>query len=40
MRPLSRGRVSKGRSSRQFRKSVGRTKSANVKAPMRGGWRL
>jgi hypothetical protein len=41
MRPSSRHHVSKGRSARQFRHSVGRTKSVNVKAaPMRGGIRL
>lgn len=41
MRPVSRGHVSKGRSAKQFRKNVGRTKAANVNgAPMRGGIRL
>lgn len=41
MKPLSRHGVSKGRSAGKFKKSVGRTKSANVAgAPMRGGWRL
>lgn len=41
MRPVSRSGVNKGRSARQFRKNVGRTKAPNVAgAPMRGGWRL
>lgn len=41
MRPLYRSAVSKGRSAGQFKRNVGRTKAANVKAtPMRGGFRL
>lgn len=41
MRPVQRGHVNKGRSARKFRKSVGRTKSANIApGPMRGGIRL
>ncbi|WNK13396.1 MAG: hypothetical protein [Microvirus sp.] len=40
MRPLSRRGVSKSRSSRSFRKHSGRTKSPNVKGPMRGGIRF
>nr|QJB20281.1 MAG: hypothetical protein [Microvirus sp.] len=41
MKPLSRGRVSKGRSARRFRAQSARTKAPNVvRAPMRGGWRL
>lgn len=40
MRPVSRGGVSKGRSSKKFRSQSKRTKYANVRAPMRGGWRL
>lgn len=41
MRPLSRSRVSKGRSARQFRSQSSRTKAPNMRAaPMRGGWRL
>lgn len=41
MRPVSRGRVGKGRSARQFRKNTRRTKAANMSPrPMRGGIRL
>lgn len=41
MRPLSRGRVDKGRSASKFRKSVQRTKAPNMAPPpMRGGIRL
>lgn len=41
MRPLNRKRVSKRSSARSFRKSVSRTKAANMSVnPMRGGWRL
>lgn len=41
MRPLSRSRVSKGRSATKFRRQSARTKAPNMKAaPMRGGWRL
>lgn len=41
MTPLRRGGVNKGRSARQFRRSVNQTKAANMAAaPMRGGWRL
>lgn len=40
MRPVKRSYVNKHRSARQFRGKVSRTKAANVKAPMRGGWRL
>lgn len=41
MRPVSRGRVRKGSSARQFRKHTRRTKAANMRgAPMRGGIRL
>ena len=41
MKPLSRGRVSKGRSARRFRAQSARTKAPNVQhMPMRGGWRL
>lgn len=32
--------VNKGRSARKFRRSVGRTKHANMRMPMRGGWRM
>ena len=40
-RPLSRGRVSKGRSAAKFRSQMRRTKAPNVvQGPMRGGWRL
>lgn len=40
MSPLSRRPVSKGGSARRFRKSVSRTKAANVQRVMRGGIRL
>lgn len=40
MRPSFRSHVNKGRSVRQFRRNVGRTKGANVGASMRGGIRL
>lgn len=40
MRPSRRKSVNKRRSARSFRKNVGRTKGANLSAPMRGGWRL
>lgn len=40
MRPVSRKPVSKHRSAAKFRKSVGRTKAANITGPMRGGIRL
>lgn len=40
MRPVSRRSVHKGRSARKFRGQSARTKYANVRAPMRGGWRL
>lgn len=41
MRPVQRSHVNKGKSARHFRKSVSRTKAANMaKTPMRGGWRL
>ena len=40
MRPLSRHAVSKGKSARRFRSSVGRTKAANMNGPMRGGFRF
>lgn len=41
MKPVRRMAVSKGRSSSQFRRNVGRTKAANLQInPMRGGWRL
>lgn len=41
MRPVKRSGVSKGRSARQFKRNVRRTKGANVAPPpMRGGFRL
>lgn len=40
MRPLRRKPVKKSRSARKFRGHVGRTKSVNMKAVMRGGIRL
>lgn len=32
--------VSKRRSARKFRKNVSHTKHANMRSPMRGGWRM
>lgn len=40
MRPLYRKPVNKGRQASQFRRSVSRTKAANLRGPMRGGIRL
>lgn len=40
MRPTKRQHVNKHRSARNFRNKVGRTKAANITAPMRGGIRL
>lgn len=40
MRPLRRGSVNKRRSARKFRKHAGRTNTVNMRAVMRGGWRL
>jgi len=41
MKPVSRGRVHKASSARQFKHNVSRTKAANVRpGPMRGGIRL
>jgi len=40
MRPLNRRGVSKHKSSRKFRRNVGRTKAANFIGPMRGGLRI
>lgn len=40
MRPLTRNHVNKGKSAKRFRKSIQRTKSANIAGPMRGGIRL
>lgn len=40
MRPVKRVPVNKQRSAQQFRANTARTKVANMKSPMRGGWRL
>lgn len=41
MRPVSRRPVNKTASANKFKRSVGKTKVANVRAnPMRGGWRM
>lgn len=40
MRPLKRKPLNKARSAQKFRKQVGRTKAANMRGPMRGGFRL
>lgn len=37
---MRRNRVNKRRSASRFRKQVGRTKSANMRGPMRGGFRF
>jgi len=40
MRPVKRSHVNKAKSAARFRHQTGRTKVANVKAPMRGGIRM
>lgn len=40
MRPSSRKPVHKGKSASKFRHNTTRTKSVNVRGPMRGGIRL
>lgn len=40
MRPSRGSFVNKSRSASHFRSNTGRTKSANVGSPTRGGWRL
>lgn len=41
MRPVKRSHVNKATSAHSFKKSVGRTKAANLpRTVMRGGWRL
>lgn len=40
MVPVKRHAVNKGHSAAEFRGKVSRTKAANLKTPMRGGWRL
>lgn len=37
---MRRSPVNKQKSAGKFRRQVGRTRGANVAAPMRGGWRL
>ncbi|WNK13384.1 MAG: hypothetical protein [Microvirus sp.] len=37
---MRRHSVNKGRSARKFRGQVGRTKAANMRGPMRGGFRF
>jgi len=37
---MRRHAVSKSRSSHKFRRQVGRTKAANMRGPMRGGFRF
>lgn len=32
--------LNKGKSARTFRHNVSHTKAANLRGPMRGGWRL
>jgi len=40
MRPVRRSGVSKRKSARTFRKHTMKTKSANMRGPMRGGFRF
>lgn len=40
MRPTSRHPVNKHSSARSFRHNVSKTKGANLRNPMRGGFRL
>lgn len=40
MRPVVRVPVNKNSSARQFRGKVGKTKAANMRMPVRGGWRM
>lgn len=40
MRPLRRKGVSKKRSARKFRKQTMKTKAANLRGVMRGGYRI
>ena len=40
MRPVRRARVRKSRSARAFRRQSARTKSMNLRMPMRGGFRI
>lgn len=40
MKPLKRHAVHKKHSVGQFKRNVGKTKAANMKTPMRGGWRM
>lgn len=40
MKPTSRHHVNKNKSARKFRAATTHTKAANMRAPMRGGWRL
>ena len=37
---MRRHRVNKHRSAKKFRKQVGHTKAANMRGPMRGGFRF
>ena len=37
---MRRHAVHKGHSARKFRRQVGRTKAANMRGPMRGGFRF
>lgn len=38
--PLKRRPVDKSKSARKFRANTGKTKAANMRGPMRGGYRL
>lgn len=40
MASLKRYSGNKRKSARKFNRQVGRTKAANLRQPMRGGWRL
>lgn len=37
---MRRMRTNKRKSARSFRRNVSKTKAANMRMPMRGGWRL
>jgi len=40
MKPVHRSKVNKGKDARKFGRSSSRTAVQNVRAPMRGGWRM
>lgn len=40
MKPVSRKPMNKHKGAKSFRHQVKHTKHANMRAPMRGGWRM